>query len=105
MRKTTEIIAISKNHPLKEVENAISCGLEVFGENRVHEAKSKFEDIKNRNDKIKLHLTGPLQSNKVKEALRLFDVFHTIDREKLLKELAKFPDKINEKSFFVQINT
>jgi pyridoxal phosphate enzyme (YggS family) len=103
--KKTEIIAISKNHPLEEVENAISCGLETFGENRVQEAKYKFEDIKNRNDKIKLHLTGPLQSNKVKEALRLFDVFHTLDREKLLKELAKFPDKINEKSFFVQINT
>ena len=103
--KKTEIVAISKNHPLEEVKNAISCGLEVFGENRVQEAKSKFEEIKNKNDKIKLHLTGPLQSNKVKEALRLFDVFHTLDREKLLKELAKFPETINQKSFFVQINT
>tara|TARA_B100001059_G_C17727745_1_gene524440 strand:- start:530 stop:1168 length:639 start_codon:yes stop_codon:yes gene_type:complete len=101
----TKIVAISKNHPLEEVESAISCGLEVFGENRVQEAKSKFEDIKIRNNKIKLHLTGPLQSNKVKQALRLFDVFHTLDRENLLKELAKFPEKIIEKSFFVQINT
>ena len=101
--KKTKIVAISKNHPLEEVESAISCGLEVFGENRVQEAKSKFEDIKIRNNKIKLHLTGPLQSNKVKQALRLFDVFHTLDRENLLKELVKFPEKIVEKSFFVQI--
>ena len=105
LRKNIEIVAISKNHPLEDIEKAISCGLEVFGENRVQEAKLKFEDIKKRNTKIKLHLTGPLQSNKVKEALRLFDVFHTLDREKLLKELAKYPEIIKNKSFFVQINT
>lgn len=103
--KKTKIIAISKNHPLEEVEKAIMCGLEVFGENRVQEAKSKFENIKKTNTKIKLHLTGPLQTNKVKQALGLFDVFHTLDREKLLKELVKFPEVIKEKSFFVQINT
>ena len=103
--KKTEIIAISKNHPLKEVENAISCGLEIFGENRVQEAKSKFEDIKKRNTNIKLHLTGPLQTNKVKQALNLFDVFHTLDRVKLLKEFVKSPDIIKNKNFFVQINT
>ncbi len=103
--KKTEIIAISKNHPLEDVENAISCGLVSFGENRVQEAKSKFEHIKRKNTKIKLHLTGPLQSNKVKLALGLFDVFHTLDREKLLKEFSKFPEIIKEKSFFVQINT
>ena len=51
--KKTEIVAISKNHPLEEVKNAISCGLEVFGENRVQEAKSKYEEIKNKKDKIK----------------------------------------------------
>jgi PLP dependent protein len=103
--KKTKIVAISKNHPIEEVKNAISSGLEIFGENRVQEAKSKFEDIKKRNAKIKLHLTGPLQTNKVKQALLLFDVFHTLDREKLLKELIKFPEIIKEKSFFVQINT
>ena len=103
--KKTEIIAISKNHPLEEVKKAIYCGLGIFGENRVQEAKIKFEDIKKTNPKIKLHLTGPLQSNKVKQALSLFDVFHTLDREKLIKELVKFPEKIRNKSFFVQINT
>ena len=70
----------------------------------MQEAKSKFENIKKNNNKIKLHLTGPLQSNKVKQALSLFDVFHTLDREKLLKELVKFPEEIRKKSFFVQVN-
>ena len=103
--KKTEIIAISKNHPFKEIEKAISCGLEVFGENKVQEAKLKFEDIKEKNKKIILHLTGPLQTNKVNSALKLFDVFHTLDREKLLKELAKHHEKIKKKSFFIQVNT
>jgi len=103
--KKTEIIAISKNHPLEVVENAILRGLRIFGENRVQEAKSKFEDIKRNNPNIELHLTGSLQSNKVKQALSLFDVFHTLDRESLLKELVKYPETIKEKSFFIQINT
>ena len=103
--KKTQIIAISKNHPFEEVEKAISFGLVSFGENRVQEAKSKFEEIRSINKKITLHLTGPLQSNKVKHALSLFDVFHTLDREKLLKELIKFPEIIKNKSFFIQINT
>ena len=105
LNKKTEIIAISKNQPFEEVEKAISVGLEVFGENRVQEARSKFEEIKKKNKKIKLHLTGPLQSNKVKQALSLFDVFHTLDREKILKELIKFPEIIKDKSFFIQVNT
>ena len=103
--KKTEIIAISKNHPLEDVERAISFGLEIFGENRVQEAKLKFETIKEKNKKIKLHLTGPLQTNKVKSALNLFDVFHTLDRVKLLKELSKYPEIIKKKSFFIQLNT
>ena len=103
--KKTEIVAISKNHPLEDVEKAISCGLEVFGENRVQEAKLKFEEIKEKNKKIKLHLTGPLQTNKVNNALKLFDVVHTLDREKLIKELSKYPEIIKKKSFFLQINT
>ena len=103
--KKTKIIAISKNHPPEDVVNAISCGLDIFGENRVQEARLKFETIKKRNNEVKLHLTGPLQSNKVKQALNLFDVIHTLDRIKLLKEFAKFSEIIQEKSFFVQINT
>ena len=103
--KKTKIVAISKNHPIKDVQEAISKGVKVFGENRVQEAKLKFENILKNNNKIKLHLTGPLQTNKVKVALDLFSVFHTLDREKLVKELIKFPEKITNKSFFIQVNT
>ena len=96
--KKTQIVAISKNHPIEQVEEAISKGVEVFGENRVQEAKLKFENILKINKQIKLHLTGPLQTNKVKVALDLFSVFHTLDREKLVKELIKFPEKLKNKT-------
>ena len=102
---TAEIIAISKNHPLESVLDAIDKGVYIFGENRVQEAKVKFVKIKQHNPKIELHLTGPLQSNKVKDALSLFDVFHTIDREKIAKEFSKNRDLLINKKIFLQINT
>ena len=103
--KTAKIVAISKNHPLESVLEAINQGVFIFGENRVQEAKTKFTKIKKDNAKIELHLTGPLQSNKVKDALLLFNVFHTIDREKIAKEFSKHQDLLKNKKFFVQINT
>ena len=103
--KTGKIVAISKNHPLESVLEAIEQGVYTFGENRVQEAKNKFLNIKKDNSKIELHLTGPLQSNKVKDALLLFDVFHTIDREKIAKEFSKHQHLLKDKKFFVQINT
>ena len=103
--KTGKIVAISKNHPIESVFDAINQGVYIFGENRVQEAKSKFVKIKNDNPKIELHLTGPLQSNKVKDALLLFDVFHTIDREKIAKEFSKHQKLLINKKFFVQVNT
>ena len=87
--KKTKIIAISKNHPKQAVEEAISCGVNIFGENRVQEARFKFEELVSQNKSLQLHLTGPLQTNKVKQALNLFSVFHTLDREKLLIEFFK----------------
>ena len=103
--KKTKILAISKNHSIEEVEEAISNGVKIFGENRVQEARLKFENLLKKNKQIELHLTGPLQTNKVKVALDLFSVFHTLDREKLVRELIKFPEKLTNKSFFIQINT
>ena len=103
--KNTKIVAISKNHSLESVLEAISKGILIFGENRIQEAKGKFQKIKHDYPKLELHLTGPLQSNKVKDALSLFDVFHTIDREKIAKELSKHKDMLKDKKFFVQINT
>ena len=102
---TGKIVSISKNHPVESVLEAINQGVYIFGENRVQEAKTKFLKIKENNPKIELHLTGPLQSNKVKDALLLFDVFHTIDREKIAKEFSKHQQLLRNKKFFVQINT
>ena len=108
LKKTSnsgKIVAISKNHPMESVLEAISLGVNIFGENRVQEAKEKFENIKKNNSKIELHLTGPLQSNKVKAAISLFDVFHTLDREKIAKEFSKHTDLLEGKKIFLQINT
>lgn len=103
--KSTKIIAISKNHPFEEVKKALLMGVKIFGENKVQEAQSKFIKIKQEYKNIELHLTGPLQSNKVKSALEIFDVFQTLDREKLANEFMKHKNLINNKKFFIQINT
>ena len=104
-RENIEIIAISKNHNSESVEEAISYGLKQFGENRVQEAISKFSKIKLENNEIILHLTGPLQTNKVKDAIKIFDVFHTLDREKLAKEFKKSLPPTSSHKFFIQVNT
>tara|TARA_B100000575_G_C23021592_1_gene588245 strand:+ start:56 stop:691 length:636 start_codon:yes stop_codon:yes gene_type:complete len=100
-----KIIAISKNHPLESVLEAINSGVYIFGENRVQEAQDKFQNIKQKNPKIELHLTGPLQSNKVKAAVALFDVFHTLDREKIAREFSKHLESLINKKIFLQVNT
>ena len=101
----TKIVAISKNHPLESVLHAVSNGVHIFGENRVQEAQDKFQNLKKTNSKIQLHLTGPLQTNKVKTAVQLFDVFHTLDREKIAKEFSKHKELLKNKKIFLQINT
>jgi len=103
-RNSAKIVAISKNHPRESVLEAIDAGVHIFGENRVQEALDKFKAIKENNPKIELHLTGPLQSNKVKTALHLFDVFHTLDREKIAREFSKHKDLLINKKIFLQIN-
>jgi len=69
------------------------------------EAQEKFQKLKQDNTKIELHLTGPLQSNKVKTAIKLFDVFHTLDREKIAREFSKYRELLINKKFFLQVNT
>ncbi len=103
--KNSQIIAISKNHPKESVVQAIENGARIFGENKVMEAKNKFSELKETYKNIELHLTGPLQSNKVKVAASIFDVFHTLDREKIAKEFFKHKEKIINKKFFIQVNT
>ena len=101
----TKILVISKNKPPNDIKQALKCGVGIFGENRVQEAKVKFQDNELRLNRFELHLTGPLQTNKVKQALSVFNVFHTLDREKLLKEFVKHLVTAKNKNFFIQINT
>jgi hypothetical protein len=103
--KSVKLVVVSKNHTISAVEEAILAGARIFGENRVQEAKDKFFNLKEKFKDIELHLTGPLQTNKVKNALSIFDVIQTLDREKLANELAKNSNLIKNKSFFVQVNT
>ena len=104
-KKSCKIVAISKNHPISSVFEALKHGVKIFGENRVQEAQEKFQKLKENNQDIELHLTGPLQTNKVKSALALFDVFQTLDREKLAREFGKNSNLIKSKKFFIQVNT
>jgi len=100
-----KIVAISKNHPTSRVKEAIDSGVRIFGENKVQEALVKFSDLKKQHNTIELHLTGPLQTNKVKSALSIFDIFQTLDREKLAIEFNKHMAKNSDKKFFIQVNT
>ena len=82
--KIAKIIAISKNHPKESIIEALKCGVRIFGENRVQEAKTKYAELFKQYSGLELHFTGTLQTNKVKLALQIFQVFQTIDRENLL---------------------
>lgn len=84
-----QLIAVSKTFEAEHIAPVIAAGQRLFGENRVQEAKGKWPTLREGCPDIELHLIGPLQSNKVREALALFDVIQTLDRESLAKELAK----------------
>ena len=101
-----ELVAVSKKQEEPKIELAIKSGQKIFGENRVQEAQQRWQKrIEIYND-IELRLIGPLQTNKVKQALKLFNIIETIDREKLAKEIAKnFSYKSKTKSFYIQVNT
>ena len=99
------LVAVSKTHPAEAVAEAIAAGQLVFGENRVQEAAAKFPGLRAAHP-IELHLIGPLQSNKVKEAVALFDVIQTVDRLKLADALAAECHKQQRyPKAYIQINT
>jgi len=83
------LVAVSKTFDAAAIAPVIAAGQRVFGENRVQEAKAKWPALRERHPDLALHLIGPLQSNKVKDALALFDVIHTVDRPSLCAALAK----------------
>ena len=100
------LIAVSKKQEEYKIDDAIKIGHRFFGENRVQEAIQRWENrIKDYND-IELRLIGPLQTNKVKQALKIFNIIETIDREKLAKSISdNIDDNIKTKSFYIQVNT
>ena len=102
--KHTKLLIVTKTRTEEEILELVSLGFCNFGENRVQEAEKKFSKI-TVNNKIKLSLIGPLQSNKVKQALKLFDVIQSIDRIKIIDEILKYKnEKTKTKNFYIQIN-
>jgi hypothetical protein len=83
------LVAVSKTHPADAIAAALAAGQRVFGENRVQEAQAKYPALRARHPDLRLHLIGPLQTNKVKEAVALFDTIETVDRPRLAEALAK----------------
>ncbi|RVA55652.1 YggS family pyridoxal phosphate-dependent enzyme [Mesorhizobium sp. M7A.F.Ca.US.001.01.1.1] len=100
------LVAVSKTFDAADIGPVIEAGQRVFGENRVQEAQAKWPDLKDAFPDIELHLIGPLQSNKAREAVALFDVIETVDREKIAAELAKEIAKQGRApKLYVQVNT
>ncbi len=100
------LIAVSKTYDAPAILPVIKAGQRHFGENRVQEAQSKWPQLKEQYTDIILHLIGPLQSNKTREAVALFDAIHTIDREKIARAIAKEMKAQNKTlDLFVQVNT
>ncbi len=103
---SVKLIAVSKVQPLERVEAVLEQGQRVFGENRVQEAAGKWPDFKDRFADVELHLIGPLQSNKARQAMGLFDAIHSVDRPKLAKALARLAQEEGHcPELFIQVNT
>ena len=101
-----KLVAVSKKQDEYKIDLAIQTGQKIFGENRVQEAQKRWEQRLQHHSDLELRLIGPLQTNKVKQALNLFDIIETLDREKLAKEISSnFDSEVKTKSFFIQINT
>ena len=104
--KSVRLVAVTKTVPPAEIEQAIAAGQHIFGENRVQEAHAKWPALQGRHPGIELHLIGPLQSNKVREAVALFDAIETVDRPKLARALAEEMKRVGKRPhLFVQVNT
>ncbi|SCX29647.1 YggS family pyridoxal phosphate-dependent enzyme [Agrobacterium rosae] len=100
------LVAVSKTFEGDAIQPVIDCGQRIFGENRVQEAQGKWPALKEKTAGIELHLIGPLQSNKAADAVALFDVIETVDREKIARALADEAKKQGRAlRFYVQVNT
>jgi len=104
--KQATLIVVSKTFDGDAIRPVLRAGQKIFGENRVQEAQNKWPQLKDEFSDVELHLIGPLQSNKAKEAVALFDAIHTIDRDKIAKALSKeMAAQGKSLQLFVQVNT
>ncbi|MGM9402159.1 YggS family pyridoxal phosphate-dependent enzyme [Aliiroseovarius sp. KMU-71] len=103
---SAQLIAVSKVQPLERVVAVLEEGHRVFGENKVQEAAGKWPDLKEKFDGVELHLIGPLQTNKTRQAIELFDVIHSVDRPKLARAIARIAEEVGHcPRLFIQVNT
>tara|TARA_B100000902_G_scaffold355808_1_gene369016 strand:- start:1347 stop:1997 length:651 start_codon:yes stop_codon:yes gene_type:complete len=101
-----KVIAISKVQPIERIKRVLNQGHRIFGENRIQDSLNKWPSLIEKYGKIELHLVGALQTNKVKEAARFFNVIHSIDREKLVFKLEVEAQKLGScPELFIQVNT
>jgi pyridoxal phosphate enzyme (YggS family) len=100
------LVAVSKTHGPERVRELLEAGHRIFGENRVQEAQEKFPALKIEYPDLELHLIGPLQTNKARDAVALFDVIQSVDRERLAETLAKEMERLRKRpTCFIQVNT
>jgi pyridoxal phosphate enzyme (YggS family) len=103
---SVKLIAVSKVQPLARIEAVLSEGHRLFGENRVQEAAGKWPGFRDRFPGVEVHLIGPLQTNKARQAMELFEAIHSVDRPKLAETLARLADETGRcPDLFVQVNT
>ena len=103
---SVNLVAVSKVHGAERIRPVLEAGHKVFGENRVQEAEQKWPDLRAEFPDVTLHLIGPLQTNKVKQAVATFDVIESVDREKLARALAREFVRVNKRlAVYIQVNT
>ena len=103
---SVKLIAVSKVQPLDRIEAVLEEGHRLFGENRVQEAAGKWPDFRARFPGVEVHLVGPLQTNKARQAVELFEAIHSLDRPKLAETLARLSDETGRcPDLFIQVNT
>lgn len=104
--KAVNLIAVSKTFGADAILPVLDAGHRLFGENRVQEAKAKWPELRERNPDVELHLIGPLQSNKTREAVALFDAIHTVDRPKIARAIAEEQARVGKRlKLFIEVNT
>ena len=105
LKTDPQIIAVTKSFPLASIIPLLDYGHVHFGENKIQEAETKWNGVKTKYKKIKLHMLGNIQSNKAKKAVQLFDYIHSLDSEKLAKRIAQYENELNRRTkVFIQIN-